>query len=204
MLVPDRDKPGMAHMEQVAAAHPGCQWLFPFPNTAEWNGSMPSTGGLDIADRIQTGATVDHILKGIGDKPVAEPTGEAQGDLDASRKDALKALSKAAERIYLDREIAPMERLVHLRAVASDLDVRLRDSELQRFIWDVRRRLNGISDGYGPDDYIETPDDQWLHHGLLLAEDSNLIVGLPKANKTTYVLGTLEAICKDSRSLGRI
>ena len=102
-------------------------------------------------------------------KPVAKPSGEAQGDLDASRKDALKALSKAAERIYLDREIAPMERLVHLRAVASDLDVRLRDAELQRFIWDVRRRLNGISDGYGPDDHIETPDDQWLHHGLLLA-----------------------------------
>ena len=164
---------------------------------------MPSTGGLDIADWIQTGATVDHILKGIGDKPVAQPTGEAQGDLTL-HANALKALSKAAERIYLDREIAPMERLVHLRAVASDLDVRLRDSELQRFIWDVRRRLNGISDGYGPDDYIETPDDQWLHHGLLLAEDSNLIVGLPKANKTTYVLGTLEAIYKgQSQFLGR-
>ena len=143
-------------------------------------------------------------LIGNGHKPVTEPSGEVQGDLDASRKDALKALAKAAERIYLDREIAPMERLVHLRDVASDLDLRLRDGELQRFIWDVRRRLNGISDGYGPDDHIETPDDQWLHQGLLLAEDSNLIVGLPKANKTTYVLGTLEAIYKgQSQFLGR-
>ena len=87
VVVPDRDKPGMAHMEAVADKHPGCQWLLPFPGTAEWNGSMPSTGGVDIADWITNGATVDHILKGIGSKPqhlpepVAEPEGGADGDL---------------------------------------------------------------------------------------------------------------------------
>lgn len=56
VVVPDRDKPGMAHMQDVAAAHPGCQWLFPFPGTKEWNGSMPATGGLDVADWIDLGA----------------------------------------------------------------------------------------------------------------------------------------------------
>lgn len=69
VLVPDRDKPGLAHMEAIAESHPGCQWLFPFPGTPEWNGSMPATGGLDIADWIQLGATADHILKGIGPRP---------------------------------------------------------------------------------------------------------------------------------------
>ena len=53
VVVPDRDKPGIAHAEAVAAAHPGCQWLFPFPGTAEWNGKMPTNHGLDIADWIQ-------------------------------------------------------------------------------------------------------------------------------------------------------
>ena len=94
VVVPDRDKPGMDHMETVAEHHPGCQWLFPFPNTPEWNGSMPATGGLDIADWIQLGATTQHILDGIGDKPAAELSGEAQGDIrDEFLRDA-EALKK--------------------------------------------------------------------------------------------------------------
>ena len=86
--------------------------------------------------------------------------------------------------------------MVHLRARAQELDIRLRDNELQRYLWDVRRKLAGEVEGYGPDDLIETPDDLWLHHGLLLAEDSNLVVGLPKANKTTFVLAVLGAIAR--------
>ena len=76
VVVPDRDKPGIAHMESVAAAHPGCQWLFPFPNTPEWNGSCPASGGLDIADWIEQGATQEHILNGISSRsapPADEP-----------------------------------------------------------------------------------------------------------------------------------
>ena len=66
VVVPDRDKTGLKHAEKVAAAYPGCQWLFPFPDTPQWNGLMPENGGVDIADWINQGATVDHILKGIG------------------------------------------------------------------------------------------------------------------------------------------
>lgn len=133
-------------------------------------------------------------------KPVAEPSGVAQGDL----KDQLKTLASNAERIYLDKEIPPIERLIHMREAATNLMVSLRDAELQRFIWDVRRKLAGVSDGYGPDEIIETPDLQWLHDGALLAGDSNLIVGLPKANKTTYVLGALGAAYRgESSFLGR-
>ena len=125
VVVPDRDKPGMAHMEAVAAAHPGCQWLFPFPKTAEWNGSMPSTGGLDIADWIQTGATVEHILKGIGDKPVAEPTGEAQGDIrDEFLRDAeslKKRLDRGLDQIDAIPDVAT--RSVALITLRSELDL---------------------------------------------------------------------------------
>ena len=47
----------------MAAAYPGCRWLLPYPGTAEWNGAMPKDGGLDIADWIACGATVEDILK---------------------------------------------------------------------------------------------------------------------------------------------
>lgn len=74
VVVPDRDKPGLKHAQTIAAAYPGCQWLFPFPNTPEWNGSMPANGGLDIADWIQLGATADHILKAIGPRLQEPPS----------------------------------------------------------------------------------------------------------------------------------
>ena len=113
VVVPDRDKPGMGHMETVAEHHPGCQWLFPFPNTPEWNGSMPATGGLDIADWIQLGATVEHILQAIGPRPepaqqlLATPTVDAitvddllgppeEGKLRRPRTDQLTKLMSIA------------------------------------------------------------------------------------------------------------
>ena len=144
--------------------------------------------------------TYRKSLNGNGHKPAAQPSGVAQGDL----KQQLKQLAAIAERIYLDREIPPVERLIHMREAATSLLLTLRDSELQRFIWEARRKLAGVSDGYDPDDLIETPDLQWLHDGALLAGDSNLIVGLPKANKTTYVLGALGASYRGASSfLGR-
>lgn len=137
---------------------------------------------------------------GNGNKPVAKPSGVAQGNL----KRDLKSLAENAKRIYLDKEIPPLERMVHMREAAADLNLSLRDAELQRYIWDVRRLLAGCSEGYEPDEVIEMPDISWLHDGALLAQDSNLIVGLPKANKTTYVLGALGAAYTGKSSfLGR-
>ena len=76
VVVPDRDKPGMKHAEAIANEYPGCRWLLPFPGTAEWNGAMPESGGIDIADWIAQGATAQHILNGIGPRPKPEPQTE--------------------------------------------------------------------------------------------------------------------------------
>lgn len=67
IVVPDQDKPGFSHAKQVAAAHPGCKWLFPFPGSHAWNGAMPDKGGLDIADWITQGATLNDIHTGVCD-----------------------------------------------------------------------------------------------------------------------------------------
>jgi hypothetical protein len=68
VVCPDRDKCGLDHAEQVAASYQGCQWLYAFPGTPQWNGSCPPNKGLDIADWIAAGATVEQILAGIGTK----------------------------------------------------------------------------------------------------------------------------------------
>ena len=58
-----------ATASRSAAAYPGCQWLFPFPATPEWNGACPARGGLDIADWIEHGTTVEQIINAITPYP---------------------------------------------------------------------------------------------------------------------------------------
>ena len=97
VVVPDRDKPGVHHAEQVAAAHPGCKWLYPFPGTAQWNGGCPEKGGLDVVDWIQLqGATVEDIFDGIGDK--FDPN-EQQEAVEVELEDFLKQGQSLKDRL---------------------------------------------------------------------------------------------------------
>jgi hypothetical protein len=74
VVVPDCDKPGIKHAKAVAAAHPGCKWLFPFPGDPRWNGQCPVSGGLDVADWIQSGAALEEIISGVCSWSEPDPT----------------------------------------------------------------------------------------------------------------------------------
>lgn len=53
VLCPDRDDPGVKHMQKVDHTLPigDAQWLCPFPDSPAWE-NLPKSGGLDIADWI--------------------------------------------------------------------------------------------------------------------------------------------------------
>jgi hypothetical protein len=51
VLCPDRDKPGMKHMETVAEKFPEAQWLYAFPYSPLWK-KLPQSQGVDVADWI--------------------------------------------------------------------------------------------------------------------------------------------------------
>jgi hypothetical protein len=69
VLVPDRDKKGLAHMEDVAKDFPDAEWLFPFSDSPLWN-RLPEKGGLDIADWIADfKLSREQVLAEIGKQP---------------------------------------------------------------------------------------------------------------------------------------
>ncbi len=51
VLCPDRDKPGMKHMEAIAEEFPDAQWLYAFPYSPLWK-KLPKSQGVDVADWI--------------------------------------------------------------------------------------------------------------------------------------------------------
>jgi AAA domain len=68
VLCPDRDKPGIKHMEIIAADFPGALWLYAFPNSPLWN-NIPKSQGVDIADWITDyKLDAERVVYHIGEK----------------------------------------------------------------------------------------------------------------------------------------
>ena len=67
ILCPDRDKPGIKHMESIFQDFPNAQWLYCFPNSPLWN-HLPESRGADLKDWIDEGAGKEDIINAIGEK----------------------------------------------------------------------------------------------------------------------------------------
>ena len=51
VLCPDRDLPGVKHMEKISLVFPQAKWLLAFPDSPSWK-NLPDRGGLDVADWV--------------------------------------------------------------------------------------------------------------------------------------------------------
>jgi hypothetical protein len=70
VIVPDRDKKGIKHVEKVAEHFPEALWLYPFPESKVWE-NLPEDHGLDIADWIEHNKlTAEGIKAAIGEKRI--------------------------------------------------------------------------------------------------------------------------------------
>ena len=93
VISPDQDKLGTDYADKIAELYPGCQWFYPYPGDARWNGSKPPNKGLDIADWIALGATKEQILEAVQPhrlEPAAEPKGAAQAVVPEHGTDWIK------------------------------------------------------------------------------------------------------------------
>lgn len=64
VLCPDRDQPGLKHMEMVNEDFPDARWLYAPPGDFYWQ-NLQASGGLDISDWIADGATKEEIVSAI-------------------------------------------------------------------------------------------------------------------------------------------
>jgi len=108
--------------------------------------------------------------------------------------DLLADLDRQCDRLLLpSSDVSPADRVIYLREASRELGLTLRDADLQRRIWDARRRAAGAVEMIAPGAPVEAPEALWLWDGLLLAADTNLLVSAPKTGKTTLVVAAIAA-----------
>ena len=141
VICPDRDLQGLKYADAIAADYEGAKWCYARPDSVLWQ-HLSASGGWDIADWIEEGATADVILATVEERrslTVPTPnTSEPPESLSTTKPNAFKLKYHRIEQLYgnrlrfneftkdieLDRE--PVD-LVDLRvklAVDDNLDVR--------------------------------------------------------------------------------
>lgn len=99
VLCPDRDEPGLKHMEDIAQDFPDAAWLYAPPSDRWWN-RLPKSGGLDVKDWVEAGATAEQILDAMEDRRTVVESLQRSFDQESSR-DSSPAQSKTKQQFNL-------------------------------------------------------------------------------------------------------
>ena len=168
VVVPDQDACGMKYARKVAAAYPGCRWLLPFPDTAEWNGAMPKDGGLDVADWIADGATVEEILAGVLEADPFEDSDsepEPEPELVATPVDEWDlVLQNLVDPEHPCFERNPITREIRANTAASQLRVRATPEQVRQKL--RQKQKDRIADtsvkGVAGGEVVPSSERKWL------------------------------------------
>ena len=148
----------------------------------------------DTPSRLTAAVSGVSAVSGVGAKSVRTMSPQAR----------LAKLREEASRMVQDSSTASLDRLPVLREAASALDLSIRDGELQKLIWEARRKLSGTVEAIGPGDVLDFTPVPWCWEGLLMREAANLVVALPKAGKTSLLLGAIAAWSRKEPFLDRV
>ena len=189
VVVPDLDTTGIKYAKTVASHYEGCSMLYPFPEHHKW-ANPPTSGGIDIADWIGSGATKEDIFNGL------------KGKSDRFIDDAIsikERLEKGLEK--LDKLENVLLRTCALETLKKELG--LTNGNIFDKLVNTLIRENENTE---PEDFeaIMASDD-----GLkpvvddLLAVGLTLVVGDGYSGKSSFVYQILEAISKGEKFAGQ-
>lgn len=140
VLCPDRDEPGLKHMEDINSEFPDAKWLYAPPSDFYWT-HLPKHGGLDIQDWIDDGATTEDILQAIEDRRVVvdalnetlELVAERDRPAQSKYKQKLNAIravwgdrlrwNTLKKQVELDGKRLPLDRIDLKVAIDVDIDI---------------------------------------------------------------------------------
>lgn len=179
VLCPDRDEPGVALMKEVATDNPGTQWLYADPTCFEWD-SLPQTGGYDLGDWIDEGATQELILSSI----VSKDRHEGRDGLP-SFEEIVGTLQRMVG-LYGNDARTVFEARQWLEAHG----LKMPPQELEKLIHEAKSRLDGVEEMEVLDaKSIAMSEDarRWTIAGILPEASVMLLAAAPGSGKSTLL-----------------
>ena len=153
ILCPDRDKPGLAHMDEVSKLFPMAKLIRVYPKSPIW-ACVPDHNGLDVEDWIAEGATPEEILEAVEQSPGKAK--KSAGDL-RKKVERVEQEQDLFERTLLEQEVSSeygvrgrtLGRLIEaLAPVEKPPVVFLSDLSTALYQKMEERSVNGVSPGY--------------------------------------------------------
>ena len=184
VLCPDRDKPGMKHMEALANIFPEAQWLYAFPYSPLWK-KLPQSQGLDVADWIKDyRLSAKQVIYHIGAKPNTIQK-EVSEDLSFSQMcaqfDKINAIECPGERKWMLYKLARENKVPVSQMMAA---------------YDAALRNQPTFDGIGVKELLtKTPDRfDWLVAALMPMATTALLYAEAGTGKTLLVNSIIKAV----------
>lgn len=184
VLCPDRDKPGMKHMETLAEEFPESQWLYAFPYSPLWK-KLPRSQGLDVADWIEDyKLSAKQVIYHIGAKPNTIQKGVSEDSSFSqmcAQFDKINAIECPGERKWMLYKLARENKVPVAQMMAA---------------YDAALRNQPTFDGIGVKDLLtKTPDRfDWLVAALMPMATTALLYAEAGTGKTLFVNSIIKAV----------
>ncbi len=185
VLCPDRDKPGVKHMETIATDFKDAQWLYAFPNSPLWN-KLSQSGGIDVADWIKDyRLTAERVLFHVGEKRNTIQKEKVSKKLSFNQMcaqfDEINAIPCPGERKWMLYELAREHKVSVSQMMAA---------------YDAALRNQPIFDGVGVQDLLtKTPERfDWLVAALMPMATTALLYAEAGTGKTLLVNSIIKAV----------
>jgi hypothetical protein len=184
VLCPDRDKPGMKHMETIAEKFPEVQWLYAFPYSPLWK-KLPQSQGVDVADWIAdyklSAQRVAYHIGAKGNIIQREVAKDITFSQMCAQFDELNAISCPGERKWMLYKLARE----HKVSVAQIMDA-----------YEAALTNQPTFDGVGVKDLLaKTPERfDWLVAALMPMATTALLYAEAGTGKTLLVNSIIKAV----------
>ncbi|WP_204140309.1 AAA family ATPase [Halomicronema sp. CCY15110] len=181
VICPDMDQQGIKYAEQIGADYLGAKWLYANPDSYLWE-RLPKSGGFDVADWIENGATKEMILAAVGPRR----------ELESPQSSPLPKLPKLSldeilSRLQAWRECeAPDQQWQLLQDLVRQTGYSKRDLlELER---NTRLRPQDVEIFTASEfSALDLGAQEFLFEGLILSNRVTILAAEAKTGKTLFV-----------------
>lgn len=152
--------------------------------------AVPSRGPNPEGDAAQTVSPQNSMPTKARSKAPASPSSTHEDDPEI----LLREVCRKASLLIHDPNVRPDDRIVILRQYKPAEKLRLKDTDLERYLARAQAEKDGRPQIRDEGEKLSRKPTRWLIEDILIKDGTNLVYAEPKCGKTRFLLGALGAL----------